>query len=508
MGRTLAILVVASVLVCGCEPRVDPDLEDAGPQIDPLPVQQARAYPETVTGMFLSLADFEDTPDGRGDQQIEHFAVLPGGAGERKFVVNITRTGAGAMEVVLPPRAALAFRIPDIHDFTGYTLVSLALYSESLRDDLTVTLVTDEARWTSHRTLLMPGWNNVLIDIRRLERVVGFDVTDVREMHIAFANAASPVTFNLDDVMVLDNRRKLTPVPHGADLAKAGLDYTLIVPHRDKPVALAMGSDGLWRLGDIQADVQVVGPRAVVPAAGEDLEWMGPRRLGTVNILEHNAVRIRLANTWYFPTRVGEWASLAVRQIRWEYTFYHDGRWVTHVELNNAGGQQIGSVRFLLPQRGAWADAGVSKDRTIADLAGPVGRWNCLVAPPKLRAETLESNYIRPGKIRTAIAAADFFAPGDADRDGFDETQGCYSLQARAGHCRFTILPPEGGLIDPVIRVAGRWKGDVSVNSEGLAIRDVVRLEDGSMLFVVPGFLKRPTAVEVVGDIPPDAEPG
>ena len=480
---------------------------DAGPQIDPLPVQQARAYPETVTGLFLSLADFEDAPDGRGDEQVEHFAVLPDGQGGKKFVVNITRTGAGAMEVVLPARAALAFRIPDIHDFTGYTLVSLALYSESLRDDLTVTLVTDAARWTSHRTLLMPGWNNVLIDIRRLERVVGFDVTDVQEMHIAFANAVSPVTFNLDDIMVVDNRRKLTPVPHGAALAKAGLDYTMIVPHRDKPVSIAMGSDGLWRLDAVQADVQVLPPRAVAPTAGEDLEWMGPRRLGTVDILEHNAVRIRLATTWYFPMRVGEWASLAVRQIRWEYTFYHDGRWVTHVELNNAGGQQIGSVRFLLPQRAAWAGAGVSKDRTLADLAGPVGRWSYLVAPPKLRAETLESNYIRPGTIRTAIAAADFFAPGDADRDGFDETQGCYSLKARAGHCRFTILPPEGGLIDPVVRVAGQWKGAVSVNSEGLAIRDVVRLDDGSVLFVVPGFLKRPTAVEVVGDIPPSVEP-
>jgi len=507
MGRTLAILAAASMLLCGCVLPAPPETEDPGLQIDPLPVQQARAYPETVTGLFVSLADFEDTADSRGDEQVEHFAVLPDGAGGRKFVVNITRTGAGAMEIVLPPGASLAFRIPDIHDFTGYTLVSLAIYSESLRDDLTVTLVTNAARWTSHRTLLMPGWNNVLVDIRRLERVAGFDVTDVREMHIAFANAVSPVTFNLDDIMVLDNRRKLTPAPHGAELRKEGLDYTLRIPHRDEAVAVATGPDGLWRIGACQAAVQVLPPRAVAPAAGEDLEWMGPRRLGTVEILEHNAVRIRLASTWYFPTRVGEWASLAVRQIRWEYTFYHDGRWVTHVELNNAGGQQIGSVRFLLPRRAAWAGAGVSKDRTLGDLAGPVGRWSYLVAPPKLRAETLESNYIRPGKIRTAIAAAGFFAPGDADRDGFDETQGCYSLKARAGHCRFTILPPEGGLIDPIIRVAGQWKGDVSVNSEGLAIRDFVRLDDGSVLFVVPGFLKRPTAVEVVGDIPPTVEP-
>jgi len=69
-------------------------------------VQQARAYPETATGVFVSLADFEDVPGGeKGHTQVRHFAVRPGGtSGGRKFVVNVTRTGVGALEVALPGR--------------------------------------------------------------------------------------------------------------------------------------------------------------------------------------------------------------------------------------------------------------------------------------------------------------------------------------------------------------------------------------------------------------------
>ena len=40
------------------------------------------------------------------------------------------------------------------------------------------------------------------------------------------------------------------------------------------------------------------------------------------------------------------------------------------------------------------------------------------------------------------------------------------------------------------------------MNTEGLAIREVVRLADGSVLFRLPGRLTRPTKVEVRGPVP------
>ena len=156
------------MLLSGC--RLSPPVKPPAPPEntpDPLPLQQARAYGETVTGLFVSLVDFEDAHDGpKGHSQVELFSIAPSDKrGRRKFVVNITRTGAGAMEVTLGPGASLAFASPDIHDFTGYTLLTMALYSEALRDDLQVTLVSESGNWTSHRTLLTPGWNNVLVDI-------------------------------------------------------------------------------------------------------------------------------------------------------------------------------------------------------------------------------------------------------------------------------------------------------------------------------------------------------
>jgi len=486
---------------CRRQPNVPPP--EPEPRIAPLPVQQTRAYPETVTGLFLSLADFEDSPSGpRGDQQVGHFSIGPPGKGACRFVVNITRTGAGAMEVLLHRGAELVFDVPDVHDFTGFTLLSVALYAEALRDDFRVTLATSRAEWTSHRNLVKAGWNTVLVDIQRLAQAENFDITDVRKVRFAFADAAGPVTFNVDDIMVIDNRRAVRPAPSGLKLLKSGLDYTLTLPRAEKPVRLAKSPDGLWRLGGRQALVQLAGPGVALAESGEQLALMGDRRLGAVELLEHNPGRVRLANTWYFPTRVGEWASLAVRQIRWEYTFYADARWVTHVQLNQAGGRQIGTLRIRLPQQVAWALRGVADELLVSRFAGTVGRWSYLTAPAGLRRETMLRNYVRPGRIRIRMGADGAFAPGDADHDGFDESQGCYWLAAKAGHCRFTISPPPGGLIDPLFRVAGRWTGDVRVNSEGLTIRNVVRLADGSVLFVVPGFLRRPTDVEVVGKVP------
>ena len=114
----------------------------------------------------------------------------------------------------------------------------------------------------------------------------------------------------------------------------------------------------------------------------------------------------------------------------------------------------------------------------------------------------MEANYLDPGQLKRAITDAETFAEGDHDRDGFDQSQGCYFVAAYAGHCRFSILPPPQGLLDPAFRVVGRWPQAVYVNSEGLAIRRVVSLPDGSVLFVLPGWIKRPTAIEVSGKVP------
>ncbi len=484
-----------------------PGAAGSAPRIDPLPVQQAKAYPETVTGLFASLADFEDVPGGpRGFQQAAAFDFHPPSPdAEREFVVNVTRTGVGALEVTLPAGCELVFRIQDVHDFTGYKVLSMALHSRALRDDATVRLVTDGASWQSGRALLRPGWNTVQFDIRRLADVPGVELAGVRELRLSFTDAAGPVWFHLDDIMVIDNARTLRPSPPGVTLHKAGLDYAIHLPGERRPTLLKQGDDGLWRLNDPRMELRLAAPGEPPPERGERVELMGSRRIGQVELLEHNAVRVRLAATWYFPSRAGQWASMAVRRVRWEYTFYADGRRVVEVRLNNAGGAEIASAELALDRAAAWAGGGVDTANVLRDFPGQVGRWRFMVPPAGDEAERIADAYLRPGRLRATLADPDARAAGDADRDGFDESRGCYVLGSRAGHCRFTIDPPAGGLIRPAFRVLGRWQGRVAVSSEGRAVRDVVRLEDGSALFVLPGRVMRPTAVEVTAAAPPVA---
>ena len=509
MGRTFAPIVTALCLlgaVGGCVRKPPPPAKEDPLRVDPLPVQQARAYGETVTGLFMSLADFESAP-GRaaGHKQVDFFSFSGDSSdNSKRFVVNVTRTGAGAMEVTTGPGVDLVFTIPYLRDFSGQTLLTFALYSESLRDDLRATLSTDSVSWTSHRTLVREGWNYVLIDIQRLADAPQFDITSVRSLRIGFANAIGPVRFNIDDIMLVNNRRTIGGLPRGMTLVKKGLNYALVMPKMDPPMTIAQYNDGLWRTSPYQPAVQVLAPGAKPTGDREDLARMGQRRVGLVEILEKNPVRLRLANTWLFPDRAGEWLSMAIRQIRWEYTFYADGRWVTHVKLNNSGGKEAAGVKITFDRDVALTGSGIERRLVARGLGGPIGRWSYLWCPRDDQGSQMLDNYISPGKVTVTLGEADAFAPGDPDGDRFDQSEGCYFVKAHAsGHCRFRITPPpDTPVAQAVFRVAGRWEGKVHVAVEGVRIRGVVRLADGSILFVLPDELTRATTVEVTGKVP------
>jgi len=495
-------MLIFCVLLAGCPGSKPKPPSKPEPRLAPLPIQQAQAYEETVTGLFVSLADFEDASDGsKGHSQVEHFSITPATKrGACKFVVNITRTGGGALEANLGPGAGLTFSSPDIHDFTGYALLTMALYSEALRDDLRVTLVSQRGSWTSGRTLVTPGWNNVMIDIRRLSDLKHFSTESVRQVNIAFADAIGDVTFNIDDIMLIDNRRRIQPTPPGVKLLKNGLNYELTLPGGKKPIALSQSPDGLWRMPGRRCMVQISAKQDPLVPGKEDLSLMGRRRVGRVEIPEHNELRIRLVNTWYFPTRAGEWASLAIRRIRWSHTIYADGTWITNAELNNAGGKAIRQVGLFLDRKAAWRDAVMSSERIESNFAGPVARWTYMTPGPDADGKAAMEQYVNPGRIEIHMGRRDINPPGDANKDRFDESRGCYSLWAnQAGHCRFTFRPPDRGRENAVFHVTGPWDKAVSVNAAGAAIRNVIRLDDGSVLFVLPGKTASPRRIEVVG---------
>ena len=521
-GFTLVILMLPAVaLVVGCE-QVPPPAQGGLPPVTPavrrsrsgkmppLVVQQVQAYPEAATGRFVGVVDFEDAvpgPGPAGHEQVKLFAIDPidssAGKGRLEFVVNITRTGTGAMEVHLPPQSDLALDLPYLYDLSEYTLLSMSIYVEALRDDLELTLITAEGAWTSRHRLLRGGWNTVMFDVRGLRSAANFDHTAVESLRLRFADATSAVRFNLDDILLINNYRRMEHTPLGIQLYRNGLDYRLNLPGRESPIILSPGNDGLWRLGDHQPVIQLLGVDSK-PAEGEQLDLMGPQRMGFVEILESNRVRLRIANTWFFPTDTRQLTTGSAGRIRWEYTFYCDGRWISQLELNNSGGAVIDSVRIMTDKPVAWAGRIISGVLVHKNLVGGVGRWCYINSPALPRGDDQRREYLKPGRLAKTIADEKVFAPGDAERDGFDESQGCYFLTSPNAHCRFTISPAEEGeLSDPVFRVVGRWTGPVHVNSEGLVIRNAATLADGSVVFVLPGAITRTTSVELGGHLSP-----
>ena len=488
----------------GCDELGNPAARAENPLSPwPLPVQQARAYPEMQTGLFFPLADFEDRPEGRrGAEQARRFTVEPAGSGAvRQRVIHTSRTGVGSLEVTLPAGSDLIFRPASGADFSGYTLLTLSIRAAAHRDDLRVSLVSPGESWISPRRLIRPGWNTVHFDLRPLESVKGFSIQDVRAVRLRFDDAAGPVTFFVDDLILVNNTRELRATPVGMQLRKSGTDYEITVSSTGRAVRLAQFEDGLWRLSPDQAALLLSPPGREPGDRRQSLDLLGARRIGEAELLEANAVRVRLASTWYFPDRSGEWASLAVRRVRWEHTFYPDGRRVTHVKLNNAGGPEIGAAKIVCPRAVAWGDGQTGNALTSAGPTGPIAEWSWLAPPETSTGKTFQNSYVDPGRIEVDRGAALVASAGDEQQGGFDRSQGCYVVRAIKGRFRFRFVPPQEGVLNPVFRVEGNWSEPVCVSSEGLAIRRRALLADGSLLFLLPGEVSQSIWLEISGSM-------
>ncbi|NLW87192.1 MAG: hypothetical protein GXY38_10000 [Planctomycetes bacterium] len=488
MKKTLFILL-ASILLSGCQEPAPAPPDAGGVMPVPLPVQQSRAYPETLTGRFVCLADFENNDSGPGYQQLAQFQIEAPAPDASYFrhAVNRTSTGIGALEVNLTPDSVMTFTIPDIRNFKPYTLLGMAVHSSSIRDDFQVSLESEGGSWQGPRALLRPGWNNVLIDIQRLANEPGFRIGHVRRMTIRLSEARSAVRLYIDDIMLIDNRRKLEPVPDGMSVEKIGLDYEISSAAWSESLRLAQGGDGLWRLNANHPVFQIAAEGESLPEAidTESLEVMGDRRLGMVEVIENNPVRLRIANTWFFPVRAGEWVSMGVRSIRFEYTFLPAGQIIQNVEFNNAGGASINGLRINTSAPAVWSDGSTASMWRDEGFCSTIGRWCWQTAP---EAQLL-ADFVDPGTIEMSMGGL----------GQYDHSLGCWILESQNGHCRFTFTPPATTSGIAFFQVKGRWSGDVSVQSQGRAARNIVRQGSDWVLFRLPVVPDKAVSVEVTG---------
>ncbi|MBI5722364.1 MAG: hypothetical protein HZA50_00235 [Planctomycetes bacterium] len=501
-----AILPVVLAAVCGCTwPGGGEDEHPAPPAIglwqagpDPLAAEKGRAYSEAGGGLFITLADFEDRPGGlTGRQQVGYFRLDPPGPGNKlSFGQAGGRTGKGCMAFAIQGGCRLRMIVRADRDiFTGHTLLEMAVESSAFRDDFRICLASAKGQRFSPPMLLVPGWNDVAVDLRKPAAADGdFDLGSVKEIILSFDDP-EPFEGRLDDVMLLDNRRQISPCPAGWTVGKQGLDYSIISPDGQFRLDVVRSADGLWRLGENQTLLALAGPAQTQPAFAERLELMGLKRLGRFSLTESNAVRMRFQSRWYFPSAARQWASLAVNYVSWDYTLYRDGRLITTLEVNGSAGRPVGPVSIKPPGRAAWASGQIADRLVQKDLVLPVGRWSFLQAGGA-KAEKFLSNFAAPGSLVPLIALPGAFSQGDLDRDGFDESQGCYFLAGIGGVCRAVVKPPKGGLLNPAFRIALGASGGADVNIEGLAIRQQAVLPDGSVVFIVPGLIDRPMLLE------------
>jgi hypothetical protein len=464
-------------------------------------VLQRRTYEEAVSGRFITLADFEAPPGPLGPT--EPFSIQ-GAGGRAAISTTRARTGAGALAVELAAGGRLVYRTGTQRDFSLYTLLSAAVYVSQPRDDMTITLVGPNGRWRSCDRLLTAGWNTVMVDVAHLQRTGALDVRDVRQVEISFG-PGQPASFMLDDLLLIDNTRTISPTPAGMVLRRIGLDYELTLTGQGRTIRLAQGSDGLWRCAGGGTIIQLGTPAARLEGQAESIELMGQRRAGAMQLLEANPVRVRLASTWYFPPEMGLWRQLEVRQLRWEYTFYGDGRCVTSLRLSNPGGPDVSQVRLIAPFPAAWSDGTLGAELHAMGLNGQMDTWSWLTCPAASDTADLLADYAHPPAARIVLGRT-VDRPSDTDAgspvgaDGFDAAQGCYVARAIGGHCRIELAVGSHSLHRPVFRIEGPWTGPVIASHAGMPIRPIIQTGRQAVA-VLEEVLTEPALVEFSGPV-------
>jgi hypothetical protein len=490
--RTILAFCSLWIALAGCGRVEMPRIGQPTPAEPALPPRYADVEPHRVR----LLADFESRGRRTGlDHAMEWTLVGNPQLGERDWTDTRAASGSGCLMATLPPAGELTWTLPQPEPVDPYRLLCMEVHVAEPRCDLRVRLGGAGRSYTSPPKVLTAGWNHIEVDLQTLAggelRVIGLSVD----------NPDSPVELLVDDVVLLDNRRAIDVTPPGLGVRAEGLSWSVTLPGGEE-IAIAPGPDGLPRLGVAQPVLRLRGvnqpPEPKVDPQQESVDWLGEVRIGLARLAEANALRLRFVLAWRFPAGVQPYNPILDRWVQWELTIYGDGREVLSVWLSNAGGEPIRQVALTTKTPVSWAGGATQKQLIERDFIGPVGRWNALLSAGTLPEEQVRGNYLAPAAVELDWARKDWYAPGDLDRDGFDESQGCYAVAARSGRCLFTLRPGREALVRPIVRVAGPFGQVPAVQASGRVVREVVLLEDGSALLALPGQYDRAVMVEVI----------
>lgn len=273
----------------------------------------------------------------------------------------------------------------------------------------------------------------------------------------------------------------------------------------------------------------------------------------TQRIVETDPFRIQIAGEWRFVRSAGGENPAGDASIRWLYTIHSDGRvyvglrcdpgeagWRTPLvgqaialrgdrefeRVQTAGSPQKPALPFALLSR-AGADRGdllwvtsaaddaahalflsasdQSRDVLLTGQRPAVGVVEfadmLLVWPPDLDAavdaQAPALGYQTPLRLSIKAGSLVTDAPGDLNRDGFNETEGVYELAAIDGVLRFHLLLPAATTERPRFRVRHTAGMKAWVYVGGRIVRETGRDIDDNLLFQIPPLGGVPVEIEV-----------
>jgi hypothetical protein len=86
---------------------------------------------------------------------------------------------------------------------------------------------------------------------------------------------------------------------------------------------------------------------------------------------------------------------------------------------------------------------------------------------------------------------------GDDNADGFNELRGCYMISASAARLQINLRPGRAPMARPVFEITGLPSGKVLVNVEGQIVSAATRLQDGTVILVLPLKFERAATISL-----------
>lgn len=113
--------------------------------------------------------------------------------------------------------------------------------------------------------------------------------------------------------------------------------------------------------------------------------------------------------------------------------------------------------------------------------------------------EDLTASHRTPGDltIDDAFGRLDRETPGDADNDGYNEQRAAYQVVAHTPRVSLTLRPRSTTIACPVLEFRGLPAGPVTATAAGKLIDGAVRLDDGTVLILIPLRIDSATEVTV-----------